>query len=114
MSRLQGVADTLYIPLTARIQVSKRFPDFFYDETALALEKELPDDSIEKNSGEYFYMASVCRYKVMDDMVRQFMDRQEKCNIVNLGAGLETAYRRLRPRQLSGFPREKSTQRKCV
>ena len=46
MSRLQGVADTLYIPLTARIQVSKRFPDFFYDETALALEKELPDDSI--------------------------------------------------------------------
>lgn len=98
MSRLQGVADTLYIPLTARIQVSKRFPDFFYDETALALEKELPDDSIEKNSGEYFYMASVCRYKVMDDMVRQFMDRQEKCNIVNLGAGLETAYRRLRPK----------------
>ena len=91
------MADTLYIPLTARIQVSKRFPDFFYDEAALSLEKDLPDDSIEKNSGEYFYMASVCRYHVVDAMVREFMDRHEKCNVVNLGAGLETSYWRIRP-----------------
>lgn len=40
MGKLKGVADTLYIPLTARINISKRFPDFFYDEKALELEKE--------------------------------------------------------------------------
>ena len=97
MSRLQGVADTLYIPLTARIQVSKRFPEFFYDEKSLSLEKDLPDDSIEKNSGEYFYMASVCRYKVTDEMVRAFLKRHERCNVVNLGAGLETSFFRLKP-----------------
>lgn len=97
MSKLQGVADTLYIPLTARIQVSKRFPDFFYDEAALSLEKDLPDDSIEKNSGEYFYMASVCRYHVVDAIVRDFMGKHEKCNVINLGAGLETSYWRLKP-----------------
>ncbi len=28
---LDGVADTLYIPLVARIYVSKRFPGYFYD-----------------------------------------------------------------------------------
>lgn len=98
MGKLQGVADTLYIPLTARIQVSRRFPDFFYDEAALALERELPDDSIEKHSGEYFYMASVCRYQVMDEKTRAFMNRHERCNIIHLGAGLETAYDRLKPR----------------
>ncbi|MBQ4416223.1 MAG: class I SAM-dependent methyltransferase [Butyrivibrio sp.] len=97
MGKLQGVADTLYIPLTARIQVSKRFPDFFYDEAALSLEKELPDDSIEKNSGEYFYMASVCRYHVVDAIVKAFTERHEVCNVVNLGAGLETSYFRLKP-----------------
>lgn len=97
MNKLQGVADTLYIPLTARIQVSKRFPDFFYDEKALELEKELPDDSIEKNSGEYFYMASVCRYKVTDEIVKDFISKNGKCNIINLGAGLETSYFRIKP-----------------
>ena len=98
MGKLQGVSDTLYIPLTARIQVSKRFPDFFRDEAALSLEQELPDDSIEKNSGEYFYMASVCRYKVVDEIVRQFARKHGKCNVINLGAGLETSYYRLKIR----------------
>jgi len=97
MGKLKGVADTLYIPLTARINISKRFPDFFYDEKALELEKELPDDSIERNSGEYFYMASVCRYKVTDDMIRKFIKSHDRCNIINLGAGLETAYYRIKP-----------------
>ena len=97
MSKLQGVADTLYIPLIARIQISKRFPSFFYDEAALSLEKELPENGIEKGSGEYFYMASVCRYHVMDQMVEAFMKKHEKCNVVYLGAGLETAYWRLKP-----------------
>lgn len=97
MSQLQGVADTLYIPLIARIQISKRFPDFFYDEAALSLEKDLPENQIEKNSGEYFYMASVCRYQVMDGLVERFMKENERCNVVYLGAGLETAYWRLKP-----------------
>lgn len=97
MGTLQGVEDTLYIPLTARIHISKRFPHFFYDERALSLEKELPDDSIEKNSSEYFYMASVCRYRVSDTMILNFISRYKNSNVVNLGAGLETAYFRLQP-----------------
>jgi len=95
--KLHGVADTLYIPLTARIQVSKRFPEFFYDEAALSLEKDLPDDSVEKNSSEYFYMASICRYRVVDRMVKAFLVKHGRCNVINLGAGLETMYWRLRP-----------------
>ena len=40
-SSLQGVEDTLYIPLYARIYASKRFPDYFYDEKALLLENHI-------------------------------------------------------------------------
>ena len=32
---LNGVEDTLYIPLAARIYASEKFPEFFYDEKAL-------------------------------------------------------------------------------
>lgn len=96
-NKLHGVADTLYIPLTTRIQVSKRFTAFFHDEAALSLEKELPIDSIEKHSSEYVYMASVCRYHVVDRMVSAFLASHQRCNVINLGAGLETMYWRLQP-----------------
>ena len=95
--RLQGVADTLYIPLTARIYVSRRFPDIFCDPKALELASALPDDSIERRAKEYPHLASVCRYYHLDRMVQAFMERYPVCNVVNLGCGLENAYWRLQP-----------------
>lgn len=97
MSKLQGVADTLYIPLTARIYVSKRFPAFFYDEKALSLEKEMPYEEIAAKSSEYFQMAGACRFCHTDRMIREFIDRHEACSVVNIGCGLETAYFRIHP-----------------
>ena len=94
---MKGVADTLFIPLTARIYVSKRFPEYFYDQMALSLQEHLPDDKIEKTSTEYMMMASVARYYNLDQMTRDFISRAAgPCNIINLGAGLETAYFRIK------------------
>ena len=56
-NKLQGVADTLYIPLTARIYVSRRFPDFFCDRKSLELESALPGDSIGRRANEYAHLA---------------------------------------------------------
>ena len=50
---LDGVADTLYIPLAARVYVSKRFPEYFYDPKSLELESAIPGDGIQKGSNEY-------------------------------------------------------------
>ena len=97
--QMQGVADTLYIPLTARIYVSKRFPEYFYDEKSLSIESAIPNDSIARHSNEYVQMASVARYFNIDEMVRDFIDRHECCNVINLGAGLETAYFRIKPKK---------------
>jgi O-methyltransferase involved in polyketide biosynthesis len=95
MSLLQGVEDTLFIPLAARIFASKKFPEYFFDEKALSLEKYIPDTNIQKKSSEYSFMASVARYYNMDIMVKDFISKQGQCNIIYLGAGLETAYYRL-------------------
>jgi O-methyltransferase involved in polyketide biosynthesis len=95
MENLQSIANTLFIPLAARIFASKKFPEYFYDEKSLSMEKYIPDNNIQKNSSEYSFMASVARYYNMDDMVKSFISKHGKCNIVYLGAGLETAYYRL-------------------
>ncbi len=96
MSKLEGVADTLFIPLTARIYMSKRFPEYFHDAKALEMESLLPDNKIEKKSSEYSMVASVARYYNMDEMVKQFIAAHPRCNIAYLGCGLETAYYRIR------------------
>lgn len=94
-NELNGVEDTLYIPLIARIYASMRFSDFFYDKKALLLEQYIPKNSIEKNSIEYFYMASVCRQQTIDKKIIDFLSKNEQSNVVFLGSGLETAYNRI-------------------
>lgn len=98
MNEFNGVADTMLIPMAARIYVSKNFPEYFRDETALSLEEKIPADAlgrIWKSSSEYTMLASVARYYNFDEMIKNFLARHEKCNIINLGAGLETAAFRL-------------------
>ena len=96
ISSLQGVEDTLYIPLYARIYASKRFPDYFYDEKALLLENHISLKKIAQNTFEYFNMASVCRQQMIDKKIISFLNHHHACNVVFLGAGLETAYFRIR------------------
>ena len=95
-SSLQGVEDTLYIPLYARIYASKRFPNYFYDEKALLLENHISLKKIAQNTFEYFNMASVCRQQMIDKKIISFLENNHACNVIFLGAGLETAYFRIR------------------
>ncbi|MBQ3459863.1 MAG: class I SAM-dependent methyltransferase [Solobacterium sp.] len=97
MSKFKGVTDTLYIPLTARIYVSEHFPEYFRDDMAVSLKSEIPYEEIASKSSEYFQMAGACRFYNTDQMIRSFISRHEKCNIVNIGCGLETAYFRIKP-----------------
>ena len=95
--KFDGIQDTLYLPLVARIYVSKRFPDYFYDEKALELEQYFPYENIVEKSSEYFLMAGACRFHELDKIIKNFINNKEKANIINLGCGLETSYYRIRP-----------------
>ena len=41
-------------------------------------------------------MASVCRQQIIDKKIISFLEHNHACNVVFLGAGLETAYFRIR------------------
>lgn len=94
MSKFEGVANTLFVPLVARIAISKELPEYFYDPKALELEPFLPEGAA-RGASQYTNMASVSRYYNMDKMVTAFAQKHASCNVVYLGAGLETAYDRL-------------------
>jgi len=94
---LEGVADTLYIPLTARVYVSKRFPEYFFDPKSLELESVIPGESIQTGSNEYTMIASAARYHNLDEMARAYITAHPSCNIVNVGCGLETMFWRVGP-----------------
>lgn len=94
MNQFDGVANTLFVPLAARIAVSREFPEYFSDPKALELEPHLPEGAA-KGASQYTNMASVARYYNMDRMVTTFAQKHASCNVVYLGAGLETAYDRL-------------------
>ena len=70
MNKFDGVANTLFVPLVARINISKKFPEYFMDEKALELEKYLPQGA-DKGSSEYSNMASVARYKSIYEGCRE-------------------------------------------
>ncbi len=93
----EGVADTLYIPLAARVYVSKRFPEYFFDPKSLELEAAIPGKSIQTGSNEYTMIASAARYHNLDEMARTYIAAHPTCNIVNVGCGLETMFWRVGP-----------------
>ncbi len=94
--KLSGVPDTLFIPLMARIYISKRFPEYFYDEKALSLEKLIPQNIITEKSSEYAMMGSASRAVNMDKIVAEFSNKNDNCNVVCIGCGLETIAFRLK------------------
>lgn len=95
MSDYEGVEYTLFIPLTARVNISKTFPEYFHDKKAVEMENLVKDKQIEKKSSQYTMMASVARSYNLDQMMQEYIDTHDKCNVVNLGAGLETSYFRI-------------------
>ncbi|PID58802.1 conjugal transfer protein [candidate division KSB3 bacterium] len=96
MITTQSVSSTLYIPLTGNIYTSKHFQELLFDEKALELEQALPQDKLSKIHNEYYYLASASRYYNMDVEIKAFITKHQECNIINIGAGLDTAYYRIK------------------
>ncbi len=96
MIETQSVSNTLYLPLIGNIYTSKKFRELLFDEKALQLEKDVPLNISQKTSPEYFYLAAASRYYNMDVETKSFIKKNQKCNIINIGAGLDTSYYRIK------------------
>lgn len=93
MKKLTGIANTLFVPLVARVYISKKFPEYFYDPAAIEIEKILPDHA-SRGSTQYSHIASVARAYQMDHIICDFIKTNESCNVIYLGAGLDSGCER--------------------
>ena len=95
MPEFGKIESTLFVPMLGRLYASEQFPDILYDEKALGLKEKLPAGLLEQDrQGQYPLIASASRSANMDRCIRDFLGRNPRGAIVQLGVGLETAFYR--------------------
>ena len=94
--KFNGVEETLFIPLAARVLISKNYSNYFLDTKSLELGNLEQVKSINKKTNEYLTFASVARYYVFDKIINNFINKNKDVNIVSLGVALETMNYRIK------------------
>jgi O-methyltransferase involved in polyketide biosynthesis len=89
---LQGVSETLLIPLYARACETQRADSLLHDPLAVQIVEQL-DYDFARFGNELTGIA--VRTRVMDDIVRDFLDRAPAGVVVNIGCGLDTLFYRV-------------------
>jgi len=93
--KLNGVQETMIIPLWARAMELKQPHPLLKDHKAVEIVRSL-DYNFPKLEKEWATQVSVViRTELLDSVVKKFMDKHEPGIIINLGCGLDTRYYRL-------------------
>jgi O-methyltransferase involved in polyketide biosynthesis len=100
-----GVQWTLLLPLLSRARFSLKYPEFLNDKKAVEiielLSGPLSVGADDKSLGAD--LGNAARARVLDDAVRSFTTEHPKAAIVNLGAGLDTAFSRVDNGEVTWF-----------
>jgi len=92
---LKGVSETLLIPLHYRVEESRRETSAFRDEIGERFHDAI-DYDWDKFRGESFHSrVMAARFAILDEQVKNFIQREPEGIVVNLGAGLDTRFHRL-------------------
>lgn len=93
---LEGVSETLLIPLYGRALETERHDGFIQDPKAVEIvskiRKELP--TLKLTCSPQLQLGLCIRTQILDERVREFLNTYPDANIVNLGAGLCTRFTR--------------------
>ncbi|MCT4593799.1 MAG: class I SAM-dependent methyltransferase [Anaeromicrobium sp.] len=91
--KLIGVPETMLIPLWAKAQETKRDDSIIKDFKALEMIEKIDYDFSIFGSYDEFYKTQVAiagRTKILDDLTREYIKKNPKGTIINMGAGLDT------------------------
>lgn len=91
------VQETLLLPLIGRATVSREFPFFFRDQKAEELVDRLNFNKsrAKRSMGKAGQLAMAVRAVTMDRAIQSFIARHPNATILNIGAGLDTAFSRV-------------------
>jgi len=94
---LGAVQETLLLPLIGRAEISKKYPSFFTDPKAVEICDSLDFNKRKalRNMQESGLLAMAVRAIKMDNAIKEFIRRHPKATILNVGAGLDTAFWRV-------------------
>lgn len=94
--KLQGVPETMLIPLWARAEETKQADPIIREDMAAALVSRI-DYDFSRFKGAWLTQVGVSvRTMLLDRAVRDFLQRRPGAVVINLGAGLDTRYERLK------------------
>jgi O-methyltransferase involved in polyketide biosynthesis len=92
---LDGVAETLLIPLYNRAVESQRPDALIHDEKAVAMVKQMDCDFSRLKLQGHDVIALVMRVREFDRRAQDFMSRNPDGVVVHIGCGLDTRYERV-------------------
>ncbi len=93
---LDGVAKTLILPLFGRAEISRRNNSGFTDSKAEEITSRINVDyvSLGEVYSEYAQVSAIDRVCTMDMLCRCFLSTHPGATVVNIGAGLDSAFSR--------------------
>ena len=94
---LDDIEETLFLPLWGRATISRDYPSLFNDEKAVELVEQIDYDfSTLDNTPRYVtHIMHAVRAKQIDDKIRAYIAEHPEASVINLGAGLDTAFYRV-------------------
>lgn len=97
MNDLSPVSETLYIPLLAKAQESKRPHPILVDPMALEISERLHFDLEGSgfNGGSIANQGIIVRTEVIDEAIKKHLSVSPSLTVINLGAGLDTRISRI-------------------
>lgn len=92
---LNGVSETLLIPLWARA-IESEYPDpIIKDEKAAEIMKEIEYDFAKLDEEWSTQISVVVRTEILDNATKNFIKKHPDAVIINIGCGLDTRFSRL-------------------
>jgi len=95
--KLNGIQETLLIPLWSRSKLSKQHGQILVDSMATDIIDKIQYDfsKIDSKIPDYIHIMNFVRAKMFDNTINEFLISHPEAVIVNLGAGLDTTFYRV-------------------
>ena len=89
------VQETLIIPLYSRKLCSKLYPNLYQDKTAEVLIDKIDYDFSTAARDCAMGKGVIARTIVFDELVKNFIEKNPGCTVVNIACGLDTRFYRM-------------------
>jgi len=100
---INGVPETMLMPLFARAICTKKTPEVFSDPEALNIIEKL-DYNFDNAEKDYaMNSGTIARSIVFDDLAKQYIAAHPDCNVVNIACGLDARFLRVDNGQLHWY-----------